>query len=141
MNGSMKMTEEIFEAICQEIEETWEGLSIICPRHNISRRWFYVYRDAEEHRVHRYTRAREAQIDFLEDLLFKIAMDGKGDNEVLDRVNVGSNVVARARLQVDTIKFVLAKLRSHRWGDKIDVTSGNKPIQAIQVSIVRPDGD
>lgn len=137
----MKMDEEIFEAICKEIEETWEGLSIICPRHKVARSSFYIYRDKNPHRMDRYTRAREMQIDFLEDLLFKIAMDERGDGDVVDRVNVGSNMVARARLKVDTIKFVLAKLRSHRWGDKIDVTSDQKPLQGIQVSIVRPNGD
>jgi len=137
----MKMNEDIFEAICKEIEETWEGLSIICPRHNVARSSFYVYRDEQQQRLDRYARAREMQIDFLEDLLFKIAMEERGDTDVIDRVNIGSNVVARARLKVDTIKFVLAKLRSHRWGDKLDVTSGQKPIQSIQVSIIRPDGD
>ena len=118
-----------------------EGLSIICPRHAVARSSFYVYKDAEQQRVDRYARAREMQIDFLEDLLFKIAMDERGDGDVVDRVNIGSNMVARARLKVDTIKFVLAKLRSHRWGDKVDVTSNGKTVESISVTIVKPNGD
>ena len=137
----MLMNPEVFEDICKELEETWEGLSVICPKHKVARRSFYEFKNADETRMHRYAHAREMQIDFLEDLLFKIAMEESGDSDVIDRVNIGANVVARARLKVDTIKFVLAKLRSHKWGDKIDVTSGNKPLQAIQVSIIRPDGD
>lgn len=136
-----EMNEQLFEDICKEIEETWEGLSVICPRHEVARRSFYVFKDANEERLHRYARAREMQIDFLEDLLFKIAMNEKGDSEVVDRVNVGSNMVARARLKVDTVKFVLAKLRSHRWGDRVDVTSNGKTVESISVTIVKPSGD
>lgn len=136
-----EMNEQVFEDICQEIEETWEGLSVICPRHAVARSSFYVYKDCEQQRVDRYARAREMQIDFLEDLLFKIAMDERGDGDVVDRVNIGSNMVARARLKVDTIKFVLAKLRSHRWGDKVDVTSNGKTVESISVTIVKPNGD
>lgn len=136
-----EMNEQLFEDICKEIEETWEGLSVICPRHAVARSSFYVYKDAEQQRVDRYARAREMQIDFLEDLLFKIAMDERGDGDVVDRVNIGSNMVARARLKVDTIKFVLAKLRSHRWGDKVDVTSNGKTVESISVTIVKPNGD
>jgi hypothetical protein len=136
-----EMNEQLFEDICKEIEETWEGLSVICPRHEVARSSFYVYKDSEQQRVDRYARAREMQIDFLEDLLFKIAMDERGDGDVVDRVNIGSNMVARARLKVDTIKFVLAKLRSHRWGDKVDVTSNGKTVESISVTIVKPNAD
>ena len=121
------MTEEQFEAICKEIEGTWEGLSIICPKHKVGRTSFYEFRDSNVDRANRYARAREKQLDYLEELLFKISMDSAKDLTTDDKVNLGSNVVARAKLQVDTIKFVLAKLRANVWGAKIEHTIKSEP--------------
>lgn len=121
------MTENQFEAICKEIEGTWEGLSIICPKHKVGRTSFYEFRDSSVDRANRYARAREKQLDYLEELLFKISMDSAKDLTTDDKVNLGSNVVARAKLQVDTIKFVLAKLRSNVWGAKIEHTIKSEP--------------
>lgn len=116
------MDKEVFEKICKELEESWEGLSIICPRNGISRTSFYNWKENDDKLLDRYARARDMQMDYLEDLLFKVAMDEKGDLSTEDRVNTGANVIARAKLKVDTIKFVLGKLRSHKWGQKIEVT-------------------
>jgi hypothetical protein len=115
------MDSEIFEAVCTELETTWEGLTTICDRHKVKRTTFLSFKDKEKERVDRYARARELQLDYLEDLLMKETMDNANDSEVIDRVNLGSNHVARARLKVDTLKFVLGKLRSHTWGDKTKI--------------------
>jgi hypothetical protein len=115
------MDNEIFELVCTELETTWEGLTTICDRHKVKRTTFLSFKDKEKERVDRYARARELQLDYLEDLLMKETMDNTNDSEVIDRVNLGSNHVARARLKVDTLKFVLGKLRSHTWGDKTKI--------------------
>jgi len=115
------MDNEIFELVCTELETTWEGLTTICDRHKVKRTTFLAFKDKEKERVDRYARARELQLDYLEDLLMKETMDNANDSEVIDRVNLGSNHVARARLKVDTLKFVLGKLRSHTWGDKTKI--------------------
>ena len=121
------MEAELFEKICSEIEESWEGLSIICPKHEIARQTFYNHKDSSKDNLDRYARARERQIDFLEDLLLKISMDSSKDFKTDENGNSVSNVVQRARLQVDTIKFVLAKLRSNIWGTKIEHTIKSEP--------------
>lgn len=121
------MTAEQFEAICKEIESTWEGLSIICPKHNIARSSFYDYRDKNPEALDRYTRARAKQLDYLEDLLIQVSMNNKNDSLVDGTVNLGSNSIARDRLKADTLKFVLAKLRSHIWGAKIEHTIKSEP--------------
>lgn len=115
------MDNEIFELVCTELETTWEGLTTICDRHKVKRTTFLSFKDKEKDRIDRYARARELQLDYLEDLLMKETMDNANDSEVIDRVNLGSNHVARARLKVDTLKFVLGKLRSHTWGDKTKI--------------------
>ena len=122
-----KITPESFEAICSDLETTWEGLFALCKKHNVDRSCFYDYKDKTQENTDRYARAREKQLDYLEELMIQISMDEKGDLSVEDRVNLGSNVVARARLKVDTIKFVLAKLRANVWGAKIEVNHTAEP--------------
>ena len=122
-----KITPEIFEAICSDLEQTWEGLFALCKKHNVDRSCFYDYKDKTPENSDRYTRAREKQLDYLEELMIQISMDERGDLSVEDRVNLGGNVVARARLKVDTIKFVLAKLRANVWGAKIEVNHTSEP--------------
>ena len=121
------MTEEQFEAICKEIEGTWEGLSIICPKHNVDRGYFFEYKNKTVERTDRYARAREKQLDYLEDLLVQISMNDKKDILVDGTVNLGSNSIARDRLKADTLKFVLSKLRAKVWGTKIEHTIKSEP--------------
>jgi hypothetical protein len=121
------MTEEQFEAICKEIEGTWEGLSIICPKYNVARSSFYDYRDKNPEALDRYTRAREKQLDYLEDLLREVSFESSKDSLVKGTVNLGSNSIARDRLKADTLKFVLSKLRANVWGTKIEHTIKSEP--------------
>jgi hypothetical protein len=75
------------------------GLFALCKKHDVSRASFYIYKDATAENLDRYARAREKQLDYLEELMIQISMDKRGDMSVEDRVNLGGNVVARARLQ------------------------------------------
>lgn len=131
-----KVTPEIFEAICSDLETTWEGLVALSEKYSIERRAFYHFRDESEENLHRYTRAREKQLDYLEELMVNISMNRTEDLKTDDRVNVGGNAIARARLQVDTIKFVLAKLRSHVWGDKTKIEGTLKIEQVTGMEIL-----
>ena len=129
LSGKSKGLEKdaVFEAICSELETSWEGLTIICPRHKVSRAVFYDWRDSRIERTDRYARARERQMDYLEDLLFVCTME-KGKDQLTDgTINIGANVIARARLQTEVIRFVLGKLRSHKWGDKLQVEVKSEP--------------
>jgi len=134
-----KMTNEVFEKICLDLEESWQGLSIICKRYDIqSRQTFLTFKDKTKERQDRYVRARENQLDYLEELLREVSFQDGKDNTVTDKVNVGSNAIARDRLRADTLKFILGKLRSNKWGNKLDVTQtvthvpifGSNPLDA-----------
>jgi hypothetical protein len=122
------MTTEDFENICNELEESWEGLSTICLRFGYnSRTPFFNFMKGNVQLENRYARAREYQLDYLEELLRDVSFNESQDKEVIDKVNIGSNAIARDRLKADTIKFILGKLRSNKWGQKIDVNIGHEP--------------
>ena len=124
----MECTPEIFEAICYDLERTHKGLLSICKQHGLNTESpFRFYLKEVEGAELRYSRAREKQIDYLEDLLKEIVFDESRDSEVIDKVNIGSNAVARDRLKADTLKFILSKLRPHVYGNKIEIQHNVEP--------------
>jgi len=122
------MTQKDFESICIDLEETWEGLATICSRYGYkSRTPFNNFKRDNIELENRYARARENQLDYLEELLREVSFNEMNDRDVIDKVNVGSNSIARDRLKADTIKFILGKLRSNKWGQKLEVNVVNEP--------------
>jgi hypothetical protein len=72
-----QITHESFEAICSDLETTWEGLFALCKKHDVSRASFYIYKDANAENLDRYARAREKQLDYLEELMIDLSMTKK----------------------------------------------------------------
>lgn len=75
--------------------------------------------------------------------LLEIADDGT--NDWMERENkdgstyysLNGEVVGRSRLRVDTRKWFLSKIMPKKFGDKIDMTSGGKPIPIISLNAIR----
>jgi len=124
----MLMTEEDFEKICFALERTHKGLLSICKDNGYNTESpFRHYVNSNKEAELRYARAREKQIDYLEDLLRELVFDESRDADVIDKVNIGSNAVARDRLKADTLKFILSKLRPSVYGTKIELTQKSEP--------------
>lgn len=69
-----------------------------------------------------YTRAREDQADTLADQIIEIADDGINDTYKKDGVEVtNQDVIARSRLRVDARKWIAAKLKPKKYGEKLDL--------------------
>lgn len=69
-----------------------------------------------------YARAREDQADTLADEIIAIADDGINDTYVdsesgMERTNY--DVIARSKLRVDARKWIAAKLKPKKYGDKV----------------------
>jgi hypothetical protein len=121
---------EVTEKICQQMAEG-KGLRAICsqpdmPARTTVLRWL---EDQPGFRT-RYQYAREALLDFYSEEILKIAFDDSGDLIVDgDRVMSGHHVVQRARLKVDTLKWIMSKLGPKKWGDRPETDSDSGPIQ------------
>jgi hypothetical protein len=77
----------------------------------------------------RYQHAREALMDWYSEEILKIAFDDSGDLIVDgDRVVAGHHVVQRARLKVDTVKWIMAKLAPKKYGDRPEITQEQEAI-------------
>jgi hypothetical protein len=76
-----------------------------------------------------YTRAREDQADTLADEIIDIADDGLNDTYIDDKTGEQktiADVVARSKLRVEARKWVAAKLKPKKYGDKVEVTGETK---------------
>lgn len=84
-----------------------------------------------------YTRAREDQADTLADEIVAIADDGTNDTykneEGFELVN--HDVIARSRLRVEARKWVAAKLKPKKYGDRVDLTHANPDGGPIRHSV------
>lgn len=128
MGRPSSFTEEIAETICEQLIEG-RSLRSICladdmPNAGTVCRWLASNETFRE----QYERAREAQADTLADELLDIADDGTNDwmerydDEDKKRGWVeNGEALARSRLRVDTRKWVAAKLKPKKYGDKQQV--------------------
>lgn len=133
------MTPELFESICLELEVTHRGLNTLCKENDSSSSAFYDLCENNKELAERYARAKSRQADYMADLMLEVAFDDEDDEKDF----VGVNHIQRDRLKTDTLKFIAAKLKPQRYGDKIDVTSDGKEIKTTTIinlgSGIKPD--
>lgn len=140
-----KFTQEVADAICERLIE---GMSLrsICrdeamPSAGTVCRWLGEDSAFRE----QYERAREAQAETLADEIIDIADDGS--NDYMEREDgseaYNGDAVARSKLRVDARKWVAAKLKPKKYGDKTLIGSDpENPLPAgFAVSLVKGDGD
>jgi hypothetical protein len=116
-------TPEVGQEICERMSEG-NALRQICeaddmPSRKTILRWVENNEDFRE----QYIRAREAQYDWIAEEAIRIADDSTKDYFIEDRNGKSVIVldharVQRARLQVDTRKWILSKLAPKKYGDK-----------------------
>ena len=112
--STIATTPKSLETICKEIESAPHA------------RTFWKWLEQDPELGQRYARAREAQIQILADQLVdladtdriceKVVIKGDGSREV----TIGDQV-ERTRLQIDTRKWLLAKLKPKVYGEKLQV--------------------
>lgn len=120
MGRPPKMNEEVFISVCEELEQTHEGLNAICQRYNSSAPAFIAFKNADKSGKlsERYTCARDNQADYMADLIVEVAFSEKNDDN--------PNNIQRDRLKVDSLKWIASKLKPKKYGDKLDVETNVK---------------
>lgn len=124
--GTLKFNQELFDRICEDVATTSQGLQKICNKHGVSSSAFYVWIKDDKDLLDRYTRAREQQADLLADEIIEIADDGTNDTKTI-RGKDGSEIEVedtewtnRSKLRVEARKWIAAKLKPKKYGDRLD---------------------
>jgi hypothetical protein len=103
-SNSVKRTPELANQICQLITQGLTLRQIGKLPHMPHKSSVLLWRAEDADFADQYARARDAQAEAFAEELLEIS-DGKGD-------------VQRARLKVDTRKFLMAQMAPKRWGPK-----------------------
>ena len=140
--ANKKVTAEIFEKICQRIEESELGLTKICAEFNISRQCFLNWKEKNQSNIDRYARAKEEQMDYMAERIIEIADDSSNDTTISEFwvTFPDSEFINRSRLRVDARKWLMAKLKPNKYGEKLDLTTQGQSINRVPTEIKTPDG-
>jgi hypothetical protein len=139
-----EFTDEIFQQICDRMAEG-KGLREICRDPDMpSRTTFLRWIEKDTGRENKYTKAREALMDWYAEEILEIAWDDSQDTIPATKTKAArcnNEWVQRSRLKVDTIKFLMAKLHPKRYGDRLPETEGAKDADAhrMQISWKEPE--
>ena len=130
---------ELVDKICNVIATSTKSLAQACELNGITNKTFanWLNDPAKEYALQSYTRAKDEQKQFMADeimtLTYRMAQileDGSLSPQIANAA------VSALRVQVDALKWLLSKLDPKKYGDKLDMTSGDQPLQPI--SIVMP---
>ena len=159
MRKSVKLWDrkKVMEYVMLETVVTDKGLDKILksapydmPNERDVRKWI-----AEDKELrHEYVRAREARVEFMEDEILNIS-DNAGQVVMVDDVpmtdhngepmiGVDAASVAKAKLQIDTRKWIMAKLKPNKYGDSVKVEGAgsltpNGTVNNLTINFVKAD--
>lgn len=75
-----------------------------------------------------YAHARDQQAEYYFD-----AMLATAQSTAVDR-----DSIAKQRLVLDTLKWVLSRMKPGKYGDRLDVTSAGEKLESFQVTMPKP---
>jgi len=145
-------TPEIETAICEAIA-SGKSLREICRAEEMpSRETVYAWMAKNQAFSDRYARAVEDRAELLAEEILEIADDDKGDygfKEGSDKDGEGAKPcilpdnIQRAKLRVDSRKWIASKLFPKKYGDKVtnELTGpgGSVPNFVVSVTLVKPN--
>lgn len=121
---------KVGDEICERLTNGESLRRITADEHMPASSTVFKWLTENEKFAEQYGRAREAQADTLADEIIDIADDGQNDTYKDEDGNEKTDfdVIARSKLRVEARKWVAAKLKPKKYGDKIDVTSGGEKL-------------
>jgi hypothetical protein len=129
-----------FDAILADVA-AGEAAYKAMQAHSVPRKAFYAHIAVDEQAGNKYARAKQSGMEVLADEIIEISDNSMGD-WFDDKLN--PEVVARARLRVDSRKWLLSKLVPKKYGDKVDLThagpGGGPIVQRVENVIIDAAG-
>jgi hypothetical protein len=124
-------TQEIADKICERLA-IGVSLRTACKEDDMPSiatvfNWFRSYPEFLE----QYTRAKQESADAMADDILDIADDGTNDWMEVNRKGYTSweqngEAMGRSKLRVETRKWLMAKMKPKKYGDKLDMTTNGK---------------
>lgn len=130
MKRTASEIELIFKKILSDIEQGASLRSALKKQKPLRADTFYNWLNKDDEKAKRYARATEIRAEAIFEDILNIADENYKDVYVdadgIERTD--HDAIQRSKLRVDARKWVLAKMHPTKYGDKLDVTSGNKAL-------------
>ena len=137
------ITPEQFTDIVDAISVSADGLRKICAGVGCETRDFYRYLNKNPEEMPRYAHAKELQADVIFDSMCDIADESQQDTyeDEFGNVKTNNEIVQRSKLRVETRKWILAKSRPTKYGDKIEHGGAIELLGKRTIKILAPKDD
>lgn len=138
-----KYSKELAQKICARLA-MGESMRTVCkdeslPAMSTLFKWLSEIKEFSE----QYEKAKQESTDAMAEEILDIADDGTNDYMEIERADgsvkevLNAEHVQRSRLRVDTRKWLMAKMKPKKYGDKIDMTSGGEKLESAPVTGMR----
>ena len=135
-------SQDIANRICEELAIGY-SLRSVCKADDMPSiatvfNWFRTNKEFLE----QYARAKQESADAMAEDILDIADESTNDWKTLEYADgreydvVNNEAVQRSRLRVDTRKWLMAKMKPKKYGEKLDVVSDGEKIQGNSIVFV-----
>ena len=120
-------TQELADEICERLSEG-QSLRTVCSDDKMpSRKTVFSWMRKHPDFLNQYARAKQEAADALAEEILDISDDAEA--AIKGTAEKKSSAMAQAyRLRVDTRKFIMAKMKPKKYGEKIDLTTNGKDL-------------
>lgn len=127
---SHEQRKTILEGIFNDIAKNKLSLSKACDKANLEKSSFYEWIDSDKEFNNQYARATEERQTGLFEEILDIADESERDIITGEdgKEKVDWEVIGRSKLRIDARKWILSKMNPKKYGEKVDLTSDNKPL-------------
>lgn len=120
-------TQELADEICERLSEG-QSLRTVCSDDKMpSRKTVFSWMRKHPDFLNQYARAKQEAADALAEEILDISDDAEA--AIKGTAEKKSSAMAQAyRLRVDTRKFIMAKMKPKKYGEKLDLTTNGKDL-------------
>ena len=128
-----KFTQELADAVCEQIAQGKSMRTVCAPDEMPAIATLFRWLREHESFREQYARATEERTEAMAEDILDIADDGSNDLMTIQKGDMtyeieNKEVTNRSRLRVDTRKWLMAKMKPKKYGDKLDLTSDGKAL-------------
>lgn len=134
--------QETADRICSQLAEG-KSMRTVClaedmPVMSTVFKWLREKKDFSE----QYAKAKAESADALVEQMLDIADDGRNDTyeDADGNQRTDTDVIARSRLRVDTRKWIAAKLKPKKYGERVDMNHGVQPDNPLLSLLAQVNG-
>lgn len=126
-------TQQLADEICEGITLGYSVRTVCTPDHMPAISTFYKWLREHDDFSKQYARACEERTEAMAEDLLDIADDGTNDYMESEdgTVTYNGDSIQRAKLRVDTRKWLMAKMKPKKYGDKLEVDNTHRIVQPI----------